>query len=180
MKSGTLQLGLVGLISMAAGALLFHWLQPQPTNPPASSTAAIELHSIPLRGLDGSDSKLEDWRGNILIVNLWAPWCAPCRREVPTLIDFHRDLADQQVKVLGIAIDGEVPVRQFADEYAINYPLFLAGNGSAMYNAALGNPSGSLPFTAIVDRELNIRFRHNGEITADQLRSQLAPLLAAD
>ena len=180
MKPATLLLGLVGLVSMAAGALLFHWLQPDPVDMSTPSTAAIELHSIPLQGLDGSNSKLEDWRGNILIVNLWAPWCAPCRREVPTLIDVHRDLADQQVKVLGIAIDGETPVRQFADEYSINYPLFLAGNGSAMYNAALGNPSGSLPFTAIIDRELKLRFRHNGEITADQLRSQLAPLLASE
>ncbi len=178
MKPATLLLGLIGLLSMAAGALLFYWLQPEPATP--RSAAAIELHSIPLRGLDGSDGKLDDWRGNILIVNLWAPWCAPCRREVPTLIEFHRELADQQVKVLGIAIDGEAPVRQFAGEYAINYPLFLAGNGSAMYNAALGNPSGSLPFTAIIDRDLKIRFRHNGEITADQLRSQLAPLLAIE
>ena len=79
--------------------------------------------------------------------------------------------------MLGIAIDSEPQVSQFAAEYQINYPLFLAGNRVSMYNAAFGNPSGSLPFTAILDRDQSIVFQHNGELNAAQLREQLETLL---
>ncbi len=118
-----------------------------------------------------------DWRGQILVVNFWAPWCLPCRREIPTLIQLNQSYSSQNISFLGIALDSEDSVRRFADEFQINYPMFLAGNRISMYNAAFGNPSGSLPFTVIVDRQLRIVFRHNGEVSETQLRNQLDKLL---
>jgi len=54
-----------------------------------------------------------------LVVDFWAPWCAPCRREIPTLIEIQRDYATRGVRVLGIAFDGKEQVRRFAEEYDI-------------------------------------------------------------
>lgn len=162
---------------MLAGTLLFNLLQPDPPRPPSASETAIELHSIPLTDLEGKQTRIADWHGKILLVNLWAPWCAPCRREVPTLIELHRDYQQKGVRVLGIAYDGEAQVSRFAADYQINYPIFLAGNRTAMYNAAFGNPSGSLPFTALLDQNYRILFQHNGELTASQLHEQLEALL---
>jgi thiol-disulfide isomerase/thioredoxin len=173
-----LVLGAIALVSMLAGALLFNQLQTEPmVKPGASIESPIELQSIPLSDLNGKQSLIGDWKGDILVVNFWAPWCAPCRREVPTLIKFHRDYAQQGVRVLGIAYDNEPQVSRFASEYQINYPLFLAGNKTSMYNAAFNNRSGSLPFTAILDRDLKIVFQHNGELSAEQLQQQLDALL---
>jgi len=173
-----LLLGAVGLVSLLAGALLFKLIQPGADERASTSQATdIELHSIPLTDLDGAETRLLDWQTEILIVNFWAPWCAPCRREIPTLIEVHRDYAARGVRVLGIAFDGEPAVRRFADEYRIDYPLFLTGNASAMYNAAFDNPSGSLPYTAILGRDQRILFQHNGELTSQQLRQQLEALL---
>lgn len=177
MNPSKLLLLAIGLVSMLAGTLLFNLLQPDPPRPPSASEAAIELHSIPLIDLEGKQTRVGDWEANILIVNFWAPWCAPCRREVPTLIEFHRDYAQRGVRVLGIAYDSEPQVSRFANEYQINYPMFLAGNRAAMYNAAFGNPSGSLPFTALLDQNHRILFKHNGELSASQLREQLEALL---
>jgi thiol-disulfide isomerase/thioredoxin len=172
------KLAAIGLVSMLGGVLLFNLLQPDSsTIPPTSSTTPIELHSIPLFDLNGLQTSVGDWKGDILIVNFWAPWCAPCRREVPSLIEVHREYAQQGVRVLGIAFDSEPQVRQFAADYQINYPLFLGGNRTAMYNAAFGNPSGSLPFTALLDRNQRIVFQHNGELSPAQLREQLQALL---
>jgi peroxiredoxin len=93
------------------------------------------------------------------------------------LIKIHREYAQQGVRVLGIALDSEPQVSRFAADYQINYPLFLGGNRTAMYNAAFGNPSGSLPFTALLDRNQRIVFQHNGELSSAQLREQLEALL---
>ena len=178
MNRNLLQLSAIGLVSMLAGVLLFNMLQSDtPKKESAAAEAPIDLHSIPLFDLTGQQTTVGDWKGNILIVNFWSPWCAPCRREVPILIKFHRDYAQRGVRVLGIAYDSEPQVSRFAAEYQINYPMFLAGNRIAMYNAAFGNQSGSLPFTALLDRNHRILFQHNGELTANQLREQLEALL---
>ena len=173
-----LLLGAIALIALLTGAGLFKLMQPLPTQPaPASAAPSIELHSIPLTGLDGRETLLKDWNGEILVVNFWAPWCAPCRREIPTLIEIQRDYATRGVRVLGIAFDTEEQVRRFAEEYGIDYPLFVTGNRSAMYNIAFDNPSGSLPYTALLGRDQRILFQHNGELTSQQLREQLEALL---
>ena len=175
MKSARLLTGAIALVSLAAGVALFQWLEPDLRAPPVDGPPpAIELHAIPLTGLDGATQRIGDWRGQILIVNFWATWCVPCRREIPTLIEIQREYAGRGVRVIGIAFDGAEPVRRFAREYAIDYPLFLAGNGIPMYNAAFGNSSGALPFTAMLDRDGRISERHLGEVTRAQLEGWLA------
>jgi len=171
-------LAAIALVSMLAGVLMFNLLQSDsPTTKSVNTEVPMELHSIPLFDLSGQQTSIGDWEGEILIVNFWAPWCAPCRREVPSLIKIHREYAQQGVHVLGIAFDSEPQVSRFAADYQINYPLFLGGNRTAMYNAAFGNPSGSLPFTALLDRNQRIVFQHNGELSSAQLREQLEALL---
>ena len=169
----SLILGAVALISMLAGILLFQmWFTDDRLETPVTDNTP-SLSAIPLTSLQGEESQFTSWQGDILVVNFWAPWCAPCRREIPTLVDLQENYGDRGVRILGIALDSKEPVIQFADEYQINYPLFLAGNRIAMYNAVFGNPSGSLPFTVILDRNLAIRFKHNGEVTREQLLAQL-------
>jgi thiol-disulfide isomerase/thioredoxin len=177
-KRSALPVIAVALVSMLAGVALYHWLQPGATSRSnGGSQAEIQLHSIPLTDLDGVDKMLGDWRGDYLLVNFWAPWCAPCRREIPGLIAMQDEFAPRGLRILGIAFDNEPQVRRFAAEHGIDYPMFLAAERSAMYNAAFGNRSGSLPFTALIDRNLSIIFRHNGELSPDQLRRQLEKVL---
>ena len=172
-----LALGAVALFSLLVGIAAYPLLQGPESRRPTPVKVDIPLQDIPLRELDGRETVFRDWQGGLLIVNFWAPWCAPCRREIPALIEIQQQYAARGVTVLGLAFDGEDPVRQFAADYAIPYPLFLVGDRSAMYNTVFGNRSGSLPFTALLDRDLKIRFSHNGEVSAQQLRDQLDEFL---
>ena len=176
MNRNHLILALVGLVSLLAGAALFKLMEADSVASHASSTQP-ELHSIPLSDLDGGQTLLSDWDNQILVINFWAPWCAPCRREIPALLKIQQEFAARGVRILGIAFDSEEQVRRFAAEYRIDYPLFLAGNRTPMYNAAFANPSGSLPYTALLDPQRRIVFQHNGELSAQQLREQLESLL---
>ncbi len=174
MKQKQLLVVAIALLSMLAGAVLYNFLQPRLfTAPTAGEQTPVALHAIPLTDLDQGETVFRDWQGDLLLVNFWAPWCAPCRREIPSLIQIQQEYGERGVRVLGIAFDAEAQVRRFADEYKIDYPLFLATNRAAMYNAALDNPSGSLPYTALLDRNLTIIFRHNGEMKLAELRALL-------
>ncbi len=172
-----LAIGAVALFSLLAGIAAYPLLQGPTTLKPTPAKVDIPLQDIPLKELDGRETLFRDWQGELLIVNFWAPWCAPCRREIPALIEIQQEYAARGVKVLGLAFDGEYPVRKFAADYAITYPLFLVDQRGAMYNAVFGNRSGSLPFTALLDRDLKIRFSHNGEVSAQRLRLALDKIL---
>ncbi|MGD2171465.1 MAG: TlpA disulfide reductase family protein [Gammaproteobacteria bacterium] len=174
MKRGTLSVAALAFVSFLAGGLLYYLLQPGgPVESKAGTGKPLELQAIPLAGLDGDQTTLADWRDKLLVVNFWAPWCAPCRREIPALIEVQKQYASRGVRILGIAFDTPEQVRRFAAEYQIDYPLFLVGNRTALYNVAFDNPSGSLPYTALLDGDLKIVFRHNGELKAETLKSEL-------
>lgn len=183
MNKNTIILILVSLASLIAGAGLFSISTPTPKIAsngtlvvPDIKPSEISLQAIPLTDLDGNQKLIGNWQEPVLVVNFWAPWCAPCREEIPALIALQNEFQGQ-VQVIGLALDGEENVRSFETEYGMNYPSFLAGNQIPMYNAAFTNKSGSLPFTAIINQQRKIHYSHTGTITLDQLRDELTPLL---
>lgn len=102
--------------------------------------------------LDGKLRDINEWDGKIIIINFWATWCAPCMEEIPDLIELQNRYGKQGLQVIGIAIDKEENVREFAKKMGINYPLMAsetAGELSSLY----GNHIGGLPFTAIINRD---------------------------
>ncbi len=126
--------------------------------------------------LQGQTQILGDLPQTVLVVNFWAPWCVPCRREVPDLIALQREYGDR-IQVLGIALDSVENIEAFASEYQMNYPSFVANQHIAMYNSVFKNTSGALPFTAIIGRDRKIDYTHTGIIELKTLRQRVSKLL---
>ncbi len=174
----------LGLVSVIAGIALFQLSGPR-FNPPEINLpqpaqeqpgTPVSLEAIPLIDLQGRSQALGSWKQPVLVVNFWAPWCAPCRREVPDLIALQQEYGDR-IQVLGLALDSVENIESFVDEYQMNYPSFLASQNISMYSAVFENKSGTLPFTAIIGRDRKIKFTHSGIISLKILRQQVSKIL---
>ncbi len=118
---------------------------------------------------EGGDLLLSAYKGRVLVVNFWATWCPPCIRELPDLDRLQQARAGSGVQVLGLAVDSPTPVRQYLKRHPLSYPVGLAGMEGSEVSRQLGNESGSLPFTAVFDREGRLRHRKLGQTAFDEL-----------
>jgi thiol-disulfide isomerase/thioredoxin len=144
------------------------------------SDSSFESQTLPdsdWTNIGGGQNKLTDWQGNVLIVNHWATWCEPCRREIPMFRDFRDQHVGQGLELIGIAHDDEDDVRRYVDAMGMNYPQLLAGDGQGQkWLVELGS-GGSIPLTLIFDREGRLRARKIGVLTHVELRNAVEPLL---
>ncbi len=124
-----------------------------------------QLPKIVLPSLDGKVRQLADFRGRELIVNFWATWCEPCRREIPLLKQLRREHAG--IEVVGIAIDSRDAVQQYAAGHGIDYPLLVGEEGGFAAASALGMDT-VLPFSVFVDRSGKIITVKVGELHRDE------------
>ena len=138
-----------------------------------------ELMRLSLPDVSGKDQSLAQWRDKILIVNFWATWCEPCREEIPGLVRARDKLLSSNVEFVGIAIDQVAKVVDFARNVHVSYPLLMADATGLDLVRTLGNPSGGLPFTVVLDRKGMVAHRNLGSITQQKIEDQVAPMLAA-
>ena len=138
--------------------------------PPADPETAF-LWDLSFARLDGSALALASLRGKPLIINFWATWCPPCVKEMPEFDRFHRDFSARGWQVLGLAIDGPTPVRDFLARVPVGYAIALAGFEGTELSRKLGNPQGALPFTVLLDASGKPLKRHLGETNYANLAS---------
>ena len=150
------------------------------SSPKSVEAPATVLHQLrpdfTLPDLDGQPRGPDEWDGMVLVINFWATWCAPCREEIPLLIDLERRRPG--VRVIGIAVDRADAVRPFAEELGIGYPILLDDlQGSTMRR--YGNRFGALPFTVITRRDGVVAHVRLGELEADELDRVTETLLSS-
>ena len=112
----------------------------------------------------GQLRSLQDWEGKSLVVNFWATWCAPCRREIPLLQQIARERAADGVEVVGIAVDFRDKVLAYADELQIGYPLLIGEQDALDAAAAFGVDVIGFPFTIFTDNRGRVVFAQFGEL----------------
>jgi thiol-disulfide isomerase/thioredoxin len=137
------------------------------------------LPDIAFEDRTGTMRRLSDWKGHPLLVNFWAPWCAPCREEIPLLERLSRDSAPQGLQVLGVAVDSRAAVLAYAHRAAIQYPLLIGLQPGLKVVRALGLQA-VFPFSVFVDARGRIVTLKIGALRADQATLILDQLGALD
>ena len=148
-------------------------LDEKPVKPiPVSDDAVLAL-----KDLTGADQSLASFKGRVVVLNFWATWCEPCKKEMPDLSAIQNDYAALGVQVIGAAGDEAAEaakVLKFTREFKVNFPVWVGATTEVMQRFGVGSV---LPATVIVNKEGKIVWREIGIIKADVLRKELDKLL---
>ena len=142
-----------------------------------SALAQRQAPNVVFKTVDGKMYDLSKLTGKVVIVNFWATWCGPCRKEIPDFIEFYKNYKDKGVEILGVSLDREgwAKVTPFLKQTPINYPIVL-GNGEIAGKFSKFN---AIPTTFIIDKSGKIVDEHTGVMTKSQLEAKVKALLSA-
>jgi len=130
----------------------------------------IYIDSFVLDDLDGQPLDILDLHNQQpLIINFWATWCAPCRKEMPLLNNYYLTKKADQANVLGIAIDEIDQVNSFIAELGIDFPVLVGQSEAYELMQTLGNSILTLPYTILVNNEGRIIWSKSTEIKREDL-----------
>jgi len=175
----------VAAIAMAVGYLVYHYAvmprtamettvgpiearqlaeEPAATAAEAQSGLPAVLPDFTLGDLSGTPRSIRSWPGKSMIVNFWATWCAPCRREIPLLRELQKSHGPEGFQIVGVAVDIREDVVKYAQDIGIDYPILIGEQDGLDAVNTFGQGSIGFPFTVFTDNQGRIVLFHLGEI----------------
>lgn len=170
----------LALTLIVGGIALLLWGNQPSSGSNASASGQTTHHQgqpapdFSLPSLAGETVSLDDYAGQVVLVNLWATWCPPCRAEMPTLNAFYETHQGQGFVVLAVNSQEDArTVEDFIVDNQFSFPVLLDSRNELLTRYQVRG----LPTTFIIDRQGNIHYIHTGEITRQQLEAVVGPLL---
>jgi thiol-disulfide isomerase/thioredoxin len=155
--------GSTGLAAAVIGGA-FAWRREAGSGDPAVRL----LFEQPMAAPDGAPKTLAAYRGRMLVVNFWATWCPPCVDEMPDLERLQAQFGTR-AQIVGIGIDSAKNINEFTKKVPVSYPLLVAGVTGSELSRQLGNTTGGLPFTVLIDANARVHERISGRIKPEAL-----------
>jgi thiol-disulfide isomerase/thioredoxin len=129
-----------------------------------------------IKDMNGEDVRLNDFEGQVILLDFWATWCAPCRIEIPGFVELYDKYGPQGFVVLGISVDDPVPaIQSFAAELGMDYPVLVGADRDDVKDA-YGPPVG-YPTSFIIDRQGKICASHTGFAPKETFEHAILALL---
>jgi thiol-disulfide isomerase/thioredoxin len=166
----------LGVVAISVGAALIGFGVARFFHAPATVTPMASREFV-LRDLAGKTHRLADWRGKVVLLNFWATWCPPCRREIPLFIELQQKHEKAGLQIVGIAVDNPEAVARYWQEMHMNYPVLLADNNAFDLMTAYGNPEGALPYSVVIAPDGKVVAAKLGAYESAELEMLLNPLL---
>lgn len=139
-------------------------------------------NEITLLNLDGHPTPFSRWRGRLLLINFWAPWCLPCREEIPALLMAQRKYGRRGFQVVGVTVDSPSAARRGARSLGITYPVLISRSPEKiikLMNKLGGNSPGGLPFSILIGPRGQVIERHLGAYSSGFLERLISYYLPA-
>ncbi len=167
---------LVAVVAITTGFFAARFWRDQATPPgteaittaPAARPPVLTLPEFSLKNRAGEQQSSHSWPGKSLVLNFWATWCAPCRREIPLLIELQKQHEADGVQIVGVAVDFREEVLRYADAMRIDYPLLIGEQDGLEAVDAFGIEAVGFPYTVFTDARGNIVTTHIGELHREQ------------
>ncbi|MDO1509689.1 MULTISPECIES: TlpA disulfide reductase family protein [unclassified Neisseria] len=144
--------------------------------------SALFLGTVMAAGLPAAAAAdIQDWKSDapktfeslkapVRIINLWATWCGPCRKEMPEMSAWYKKQKKGSVDMVGIALDNTDNIGKFLKQTPVSYPIWrYTGNNSRTWMKSVGNNVGALPFTTVEAPKCGYKQALLGEVTAKKL-----------
>ena len=143
--------------------------------------SAAPFFALTMNTPDDKPVVFESLKGKPLIVNFWARWCGPCRKEIPDLAEMHARYKGKGLVIIGIAVEDPAnrdSVREFAKAYEMSYTLVIGGVQTGVeLMQAIGNPKSGLPFTVVIDRHGKIIAKKLGAMSKADMEAAIKQIL---
>lgn len=157
------------LVAVAAGAW-FGWQRPGEIDQPRLDA----LWAAEFKDLSGKPVSMASLRGKPLVINFWATWCGPCKEEMPDFQRFALSEPGKIAQIVGIGIDSASNMQAFSKELGISYLLLESGMAGISILKAVGNKSGALPYTIVVDSRGIAVLTRLGVLKYDELQQAVS------
>lgn len=170
----------IALLALSAGIYSARWLADnRPSKLPDTSQIGVPMvrPGFSLPDLDGKTRSISEWDSKVILLNFWATWCPPCRREMPAFVELKEELANKPFEIIGVAIDRPGPVRDFIDEIGVEYPILVGEINGIRIMQDYGNQLGTLPYTVIIDQKQQIVRVFRREVHKEDILQAIGPLL---
>ena len=124
----------------------------------------IVMSEFSLENINGEMISIEEYKGKKTLINFWATWCRPCRKEMPMLNGVYLSENPSEFSVVGIAIDKPEKVTQFVAELGIDFPIMIGQSDAYDIMKELGNEALTLPYTILIDNSGEVIWSKNTEL----------------
>ncbi len=143
-----------------------------------SAHAKVANLNLTFKDLNGKSVTLSDYKGKVILLDFWATWCPPCRKEIPGYIELYNTYKSRGLVVVGVAMDDAedlAAVKQYAAQIKMNYPVLLGAGREPDLTPAFGELP--LPTSFVIARDGRICARHDGLTAKEPVEREITALL---